>query len=504
MTTTTTDPSTASPASRAATGASVLFLSQIVGNALYFLAQRTVISEMPKESFGALAFVQQTCSLLLVVLVDAGLNNVAIREMLHHPERKQSIVASSFWLRLISTVVASIAIAAFFAATDLGLLTAAMVAVVSIATSGRMSMLRGSFELPFRAVMNYRLVSVLFVLDIALYAAALWIYPGTLTPEVVLALQFVCSLPGFVTLFARAGGTSLMFPVPSWQQMRGLIMETRSILSQLVMQNIHAGLDIFILRYSSSLREVAVFGAVANISVVILTLYSALSTAVFPLLAEKPGDGNAAALHHRILRSMSFITYSTMVVAACLSVCASVIVSLFTKNLYADHLFEFQLQFWCTVLIVVTQFTIVVNTALKEHRAVLISGVMLIVGSLLFDFALIPTGGTRGMMIAKMLSNSLALGANLLFISRIVGRPSIGLYLLRSAIAGAVLYSASIIFAQHFATQYALLLTLAVSCITGITLRMITRADVDLLRGLVAKVSSRINRQSSTASIAQE
>ncbi|MFM2133177.1 MAG: hypothetical protein RL156_458 [Bacteroidota bacterium] len=502
--TTSHDPSTSSAASRAATGAGILFLSQIVGNALYFLTQRTIISEMPKESFGALAFVQQSCSLLLVVLVDAGLNNVAIREMLHHPDRKQSIVASAFWLRLLSTVAASIVIAVFFAATDLGLLSAAIVAVVSITTSGRMSMLRGSIELPFRAGMNYRLISLLFVLDIALYAAALWMYTGTLTPVVVLGLQFVCSLPGLGILFARAGGASLVFPLPSWQQMRDLIIETRSLLSQLVMQNIHAGLDIFILRYSSSLREVAVFGAVANISVVILTLYSALSTAVFPLLAEKPGDGNSAALHQRILRSMSFITFSTMVVAACLSVCASVIISVFTKNVYADHLFEFRLQFWCTVLIVMAQFTIVVSTALKEHRAVFTSGVMLVVGSLLFDFVLIPPGGTRGMLLAKMLSNMLALGTNLYFISRVVGRYAVVVYMLRTLTAGAILYSASMFLSWQYTLPYALLLTVALSGITGFVLKMITRADVELIRGVLAKITSRLSRQNSPASIAQE
>lgn len=489
-----------SSSARAAAGAGLLFVSQIVGNALYFLIQRSIISELPKESFGALSFVQQTSSLLLVVLVDAGINNIAIREIIQHPQRERDIVSASLWLRLFASIVSAGIISVFFLCTDASLVSIGAMCIASVSVSARMTFFRSSMELPLRSKMNYGLMSALFVLDTLLYATALWSYEGRLEPLTILSLQFVTSLPGFIILISRVRGIQYLFPLPSFTHIRTLVLETRSVATQLFMQNVHAGIDIFILRFTSTLRELAVFGAVANISVIILTLYNALSTAAYPLLAERDTSSDPSILHARILRSLSLVSFAAMFVASCLSTLAPMIIILFTKNVYRDHLPEFQYQFWCTVAIVIAQFTVVVNTAIRNHRAAVYCGAALVVGSLLFDFALIPGMGTRGMLIAKALSNLLCAGVGLFFLGRVVGPNIIGRYLLRVVSVGTLLVATSMNILGFFSMPVALALTILMSLILGAVSGMVTKADAELFTELVRRFIPRRN----PTSIAQE
>jgi len=486
-----------SSSTRAAAGAGILFVSQLLGNAIYFLIQRTIISELPKESFGALSFVQQTCSLLLVVLVDAGIANVAVREILHRPEREREIVSSAFWLRVFTSIISVAMIAAFFWWTDASLLAVGTMCVIAVSISGRMTMLRSSMELPLRAGMNYGLIATLFILDTLLYACALWMFKGRLSPLTILTLQAVTSLPGFLLLIVRVRGLRYVLPLPAMSDMRHLLRETRAIISQLVLQNIHAGLDIFILRFTSSLTELAIFGAVANISVIILTLYNALSTAVYPLLAERDTSDDPSMLNARIIRSLSVVSFAAMSVASVLCALAPLIIRIFTKNVYIDHVAEFQLQFWCTVAIVLSQFTLVVNTAMKTHRAVFFSGVSLVVGSLMFDFALIPGLGTHGMLIAKGLSNLLSVGVGLAFIARSVGTSSMLVFLGRLIPVGTVLCVASLTVLTYIPCVF-----LAAACMGALSVvlaavsRMITKADLTLFTSMARRIIPRRAPQS--------
>ncbi|MFM8472122.1 MAG: oligosaccharide flippase family protein [Candidatus Kapaibacterium sp.] len=486
-----------SSSTRAAAGAGILFISQILGNALYFLIQRTIISELPKESFGGLSFVQQTCSLLLVVIVDAGMNNIAVREILHHPARERQIVAASFWIRLGTSLASVLLLSAFFLWNDASLVAVGMMCIAAMSVSGRMTMMRSSMELPLRAGMEYGLIAVLFLLDTALYAAAVWMYAGHLTPITILTLQALTALPGFLILAVRVRALQILFPLPAIADIRHMLRQTRAVTSQLVLQNVHAGLDIFVLRFTSSLSELAVFGAVANISVIILTLYNALSTAVYPLLAQRNPSDDPSLTHARIVRSLSVVSFASMSVAAVLCALAPLIVRLFTKNTYIDHVTEFQLQFWCTVAIVLSQFVLVVNTALNVHRAVLFSGVSLVLGSLMFDFLLIPGLGTRGMLIAKAASNLLSAGVGLWFVARSIGSAPVLRFLVRLVPVGATLCIASMsILGPVPSVVQAALAIAALSAVSGALSGMVTMSDVRLFTSMAARLMPRRNPRS--------
>ena len=483
-----------SPSARAARGASLLFVSQFAGYAFFFLSQRTILSSLSKDDYGALAFVQQTCSLVLVVLADGGLNNVTIREALHHPEKERDILSASLWLRLIGTTIGCLIIALFFLSTDAHLLTIAVTAAVSVVVSGRTAMLRSSLEMPMRVRTNFAPVAILFVLDAALYAMLLWLYPGSLSAQSVISMQLIATIPSLMFVVLRTKVLRYVIPLPPLSEIKALLRTTRSVVVQLLLQNIHAGIDVFALRFLTSLRELAVFGAVANMSMVVITIYTALSTALYPLLAEV-SHSNDEILRNRVVRSLSMVSFVCIMAAAMLSTASPLIVEVFTKNVYADSVRAFQLQFWCSVAIVISQFALVMNTVMKQHRAVIVSGIMLVMGSLVFDFLLIPGYGTNGMLAAKTFSNIISAGVSLWYVRDRLGATSIMSIVRRIMVVSLVLCPLSVVSTQTIGLIPATVLVVVSGLFLGWWTQMISITDVHELRRSVPFMKSHLRPQ---------
>jgi hypothetical protein len=115
----------------------------------------------------------------------------------------------------------------------------------------------------------------------------------------------------------------------------------------------------------------------------------------------------------------------------------------------------------------------------------------------MFDFALIPGLGTRGILIAKGLSNLLSVGVGLAFIARSVGTSSMLVFLGRLIPVGTVLCVASLTVLTYIPSVF-----LAAACMGAFSVvlaavsRMITMAEVTLFTSMARRVIPRRAPQS--------
>jgi hypothetical protein len=87
--------------SRILTGGAALFTAQAVTMVIYFLAQRIILSTLTKEANGVLFAERRFVDLFVILLVDFGMNIVAMRRMVQQPERAANILSSTVAFRVV-------------------------------------------------------------------------------------------------------------------------------------------------------------------------------------------------------------------------------------------------------------------------------------------------------------------------------------------------------------------------------------------------------------------
>ncbi len=483
---------------RAATGAGIVFFSQVAGYGLFFLAQRIILSTLSKDEYGAMSYTQLMCSLALMVLVDAGMNTVAVREMIAHPTKQREVISTTFWLRLIGTIVVGLAILGYVLIAQPNSWQLVVLAISMISLSSKSAMIRSSVELPFRESLQFSTISLCFIADWVLYFAALLYYRNDLHPMRIFSLQLVSSIPGFVYLAYRIGLWRIIFPLPEWSFVKDFIRHVIPLSSQLVLQNIHGSLDLFLVKTFSSAREVGILNAVANMSQVIYTTFVALSSVMLPMVADAIQVTKTNA-HYRIERSLSFIAFAVILLATMLSTLAPFIAHIFTKDVYADNVLQFQLQFWVAAIASIAQGSLLINAAQHQHRAVFYSGLFLVLGSLSADFILIPQGYSVGYLIAKMWSNSLSGGVSLYFVAKANGSALVRRVVLRTLVLSAVCLPYSLFSLRYGSQWVSALVAIPLCTLLAWSLKLVGPDEIALSRKLLGAARNKFLTRSAQA-----
>ena len=486
------DPSNTRTSARAAKGAGIIFLSQVVTYAIFFLAQRTVLSTLTKEENGTLALIQQFSSIILLLLVDSGWSNIALREIIRRPEEEREIISSVLWIRLCGMFIALLIAIPLLLNSNLTNTFTAAIAVVAVAFGSRTSMMRSTFEFSYRVHLRMNLISLLSVLDVVLYFILLQFFREHLTPSTIFSLLLVSSLPGLSILIWDSKSWRYIIPLPKWKISKSLLFDVKPQVQQLIYQNIHSGIDIYVLKYFAPLSQVGVFGAIGNMSAVMTTTFASLMATLYPMLAESfhSDKGNSS---YRVERTLSIIMFASVLIASTLSVIVPFIIEIFTSNVYAENVVEFQLQFWCTVLILLAQTSIVICSAMNNNRALLFSGLMLIVGSISADFILVPLFHTKGILLAKMWSNILCSATALWFIAKQTSTKSVTLFAIRFTVFASINSFFSLFLANYMSQGVSFVLASVLCIVSGWILGLVTNHELTLLRNLLISVKAKIS-----------
>ncbi len=481
---------------RAAAGAGIVFVSQIAGYGLYFLAQRVVLSSMSKDDFGALSYVQLMCSLFLTIFVDAGMNTIALREMIAKPETKRDVVSSVLWLRIMAIAFSALVLASYTVLFGTESWVVVLLAVFMISMSSRSSMLRAAIELPYRERLQLSAVSLSFIADWCLYLILLYTFRAELSPTLIFSLQLLSSLPATLFLSWKTRVDRILFPLPSLVFLKNLIRQIVPQTSQLVLQNVHGVLDLYLVRLFAPIREIGVINAVANMGQIILTAFLALSSTLYPMIAEAIHQGKDNAVH-RIERTLSVIVFVAIILATCLSTLSPFIAFVFTKNVYADNIIQFQLQFWLAVVTCIAQTALLINAAQNEHRAMFFSGLFLVVGSLSADFLLIPEYMSSGYILAKTWSNILSAAVSLWFVGRSFGFSLIRKFSFRTLALTAICLPYSLLILRYWSQPLACAGGVLLCSVSAAALGFLTKDEWALTQKLARKIAVLLRLRSS-------
>ena len=141
-------------ASRVLSGGASLFAAQGLAMVVYFLAQRIILSTLTQEQNGLLFAERRMTDLMILMIVDFGLNGIAMRRMIQFPDRAREILSSVAAFRIALWVPASIITLIYASSAGYLLLDVALWSGFLMMTS-RAGLLRYNYELPMRSNMRF-------------------------------------------------------------------------------------------------------------------------------------------------------------------------------------------------------------------------------------------------------------------------------------------------------------------------------------------------------------
>ncbi len=476
---------------KALSGASTLFFTQLIGFGVYFLSQRIVLSTLTKEENGSLFLVQFFASTAFGFLVDMGLSNIAIRELIKRPHEREQIIGSVFWIRVVGSVLATLTVIglAWYRIPDS--FTLALCIALYINFSGRNFMLRNTFELRFRQVLQFRKLSLLVLSEFALYFVLLWFNKTHLSPTLIAILLLASSVPGTVYLIFTNRQYSIFLAPLHRTEIKTLLKEVQPIYIMMILQQVHVFLDTWVLQhYAPSLSEVGVFGAGGNMLLIANVFLTSATSILIPLISNSL---NSEREHTKrlITQSMNTVQSAVILISVVGSVLTPFIIYIISNNKYADNVIEFRLQFLSSCFITFAQLGVQIATAVRAQKSIVYAGIALVIGSITADFILIPMLFTKGIILSKIWSNFLSILVFLWFVRDWISVQQSVSFILRYV--GVIV---TVVFGCEFIQQQCTILpalgvAIPFTVIVLFAFRMITKSEVILLQQSVQRILKR-------------
>ncbi len=422
---------------RVLSGGIITLVSQASVMILSLLAQRIILSTLSKEDNGELFLVRRTVELFSLLLIDAGFNPGALREVSRDRTQQQTILSTiglyriAVWIVLVSAlIVYELAVGA----DPTGVVLWACYLLVA----GRASLLRYMYEIPQRSEMRFVYPLLYMVLDSALLTVGVYLYQDVLSPTVVLAIFAVSVVPGMI-LQAFATGWRLI----SFRHFRVAVLKQHVHLAfpvwiTLVLMVVHDRLDALVLSMFAGKEAVGIYGAAYQMLVPFTTtLPVAAGSVLLPIVARLSQSDPKRASNY-VATVVRILIAAGLVIASVSSIFVPDLILLMTSNVYADDALVFTVLLWSMAPIFIITYAIETMNAYGHQRLNIRIVATLALATVLSGVVVIPMYDALGASITKLVAVVVAGAMAVVLVVRVINRPLRVSLILRLVVAAAV------------------------------------------------------------------
>ncbi|MBL7999391.1 MAG: hypothetical protein JNL32_12220 [Candidatus Kapabacteria bacterium] len=477
-------------------GAGFVLASTVVGQFFFFLAQRSILSSISKEENGFISFIFLWCSIVFGILVDSGMQGISLRNAVRNPESLPRILTTIFWIRSTGAVIGIFLMVSYFAVTDTSRILYALAGIAYYLISARTQLLRSTVELPYRSSLRMRTISIITVAEYFFFFLLIRFVITDLHANIVLLCYVIASLPGYLYLSTRREIRHVYKQLPEWNDVKNFLNDIAPITIQMLLLQIHSTIDLLYLN-TLGFESIGIIGATSNMVFALSMTYTAISSVTVPLLSQQ-GDGTAETEFRRITRVFNIVVFIMGVIVMIGSSASSLLILIFSNNRYAGNDGILQLQFFFIALTFIANLSGVIEMTLHERRIMILSGIILILGSMTSIWWMVDVFGLHGYLYSKIWSNGLYV---LLFFFVLYRRYSTR-HMLRVAIP-VMLYSCICIMyvmlvSGNINQWVAMVGGGMIAVVSAYALRLLGKDDLILLRSPFQKVRGMIARSERT------
>jgi len=461
-------------------------LTQGVTMVTYFLAQRMILSTLTKEANGELFAVRRIADLIVIMLVDAGLNGIAMRRIIQDPSSTQRVLSTTVMFRLVMWIVGTIVclLTGWFMHASLPDL---VLWCVFLLISVRSGLIRFTFELPYRAHVRFGIVNVLAIVDAAMFLGLIYYYRTSLSPGTIIIASVLSAIPGFFLLAMYDRGRTIR---PTWASislLRTMLFEAIPIIITSVLVSFHDKIDAMMLDWFSTPLEVGIFGAAYNaLSPLTAAIPSTMAMAIVPAVARLAREDMDACRRYATT-GLRFLIVIAIGVCTVLSTMTGFVIDLVSKNRYADNGIHFFTFLWMPVAIFMLVYVQELNIALGQQRKNFLIASMLAGITIVGGVILIPMHQAYGAIVAKFLAVGCSAAVSYVIVHQVLELSVDLWFVLRAAVAIAICCTAAAVFPSMMGQGWAAVLNALIFAGTMIALRIVHRGDVQLIRRLLMR-----------------
>lgn len=479
----------------ATNSAVIIVISQVIGYVVYFVAQRYIISSLSKEDNGNLVFIYTIVNTIVVLFVDPSLTNILLRDIIQLPEKRAVLMTTFVWYRVLTSGIALLLIIGYFYFNSPELIVISILVTISMLIGSRVSLLRSPFELQYREIFAFKKLSAISIADYCIYAVLLFSITSILTIESVSYVLAISALPGFIFLLLHKSTFKLALGMPDKSMFRLLAIGNLSLFLQSIFYQIHNLFDMLVLKSYAPISEIGVIGVAANISIIFSVVITVAIQTLAPMITDKFVSTSLEYYREFIWRTMRFVSVVMLSILALIIPATPLIIEVYTGGKYSDNHIEMYLQEIISVLAFLLTWLTTIITAINKERLLKYAGVILIIGSLCLNYVLIPTYWAKGYLLAKIISNIVAIIFMQWMIRDTLGTKNILLFtvrfllqLLLTAIVGSTLIN-------HTSIWIAVPSTLIVTAFSAFILRLMPRSDLEFIHSIFMGIFSKFLRR---------
>lgn len=467
---------------RVLSGGIITLLSQASVMILSLLAQRVILSTLTKEDNGELFLVRRTVELFSLLLIDAGFNPGALREVSRDRTQQHAILSTIGLYRIAVWIVLLGAMVMYELAVGANP-TGVVLWACYLLVAGRASLLRYMYEIPQRSEMRFAFPLLYMVLDSALLTIGVYLYQDELSPTMVLAIFAVSVVPGML-LQAYATGWKLI----SIRHFRLAVLRQHIHLAfpvwiTLVLMVVHDRLDALVLSVFAGKEAVGIYGAAYQMLVPFTTtLPVAAGSVLLPIVARlSQSDPIRASMY--VATVVRILVAAGLVIASVSSIFVPDLILLMTSNVYADDSLVFTVLLWSMAPIFVITYAIETMNAYGHQRLNIRIVATLAVATVVSGIVFIPMYDALGASITKLVAVAVASAMAVVLVVRVINRSLRASLILRLVAAAAVCVALALVLPLIVHRYVAGPVTLLCSCATMFLLGIVRVTDVRLVMG---------------------
>lgn len=384
-------------------GGVLLFLVSIGSSVLAFLSQRVILSTLTKEDNGSLFVERRLGELILVILVDFGMNAIAMRRINVEPHRQKEIISSLLAYRFLMFVPATLLAAgsAWVMGYEIQNVVFWCLAMFLMSRSG---LIRYAMELPDRAQHRFVVPSIVTLLDGTLYAILIYWFRHELTTFMAIFLMIFAALPGFLITLMAGGRRVFFLRHVTSSEIRALVKASLPVVTSVLLLNLHDKIDAFFVEGLAGKIQAGVFGAAySTLAPLTQSVPLTMALTLAPAIARASVE-NMAGCRQLALDGLRFTFSLAIVISSSLAIVSGAIIDFISDGVYRGHEVEFATMMWVGVPVFIQVYLCEVQIALGAQRSIIRSNIVLLAVTLIGCVTLIPTFGAQGAIVSKILS----------------------------------------------------------------------------------------------------
>ncbi len=410
-----------------------VFGSQMLSLALVFIAQRLVLSGLDPESNGTLFLERRLTEVVVGLLADFGMNGIVVRRVAQQPHRAAEILSSAFYVRLTLWTACTliVALAGWMSALAI---TDVILWCVYMLIASRAALLRYTLETRLRAASDFRLPSILAVMDAAMFAALIVVWRDQLTPSVVIQAFVLSAVPGFVALLLIDRGRSTSWMSCSRIEMRSILREALPVVSATLLIAVHDKIDAFIVESFAGRGHVGILGAAyTTLGPLLAVIPMAVSYAAMPDVARLLPTDETRGLDVA-MGVMRYLLVISLLVTSVATVVMPVFVDVVTRGRYVDSVDQFVWFVWSAPFVAILVYAQELSVAVKRQSNLIRIASALVISTVMLGLLLIPSMQSLGAVIAKIITSVIGAAVSLWLLYTTLGERLSVMFALRSAL----------------------------------------------------------------------